>query len=256
VTDPTQLHAPPPGRQELEGRQELSADDRRRLRELCERATPGPWTVKKSGNAEWRNLVNVVEGGDGSLIVYGQISDKDAAFVVAAHPGLVLSLLDENDALKINVEGAHAWLDEAAGPDHSDHTPDGLRLRVEGLVKRLDAAEADRDELAGWKADAASRSRVDRLEEENARLCDAVRYSQDAEYAAEVDADAGESLTREELAQAARDNPPPPEIFDTPADLHDTITKLVLELRAAHVKAGVLRADRDGWKAEAEGQDR
>jgi hypothetical protein len=148
VTDPTQLHAPPPGRQELEGRQELSADDRRRLRELCERATPGPWTVKKSGNAEWRNLVNVVEGGDGSLIVYGQISDKDAAFVVAAHPGLVLSLLDENDALKINVEGAHAWLDEAAGPDHSDHTPDGLRLRVEGLVKRLDAAEADRDKVA------------------------------------------------------------------------------------------------------------
>jgi hypothetical protein len=174
---------PAPGRQELEGRQCLSADDRRRLRELAEAASlesPGPWRIG-AGPSECLCEDGIIDArGDAVFVNCGRVAGTPPIaaeeYMVAAHPGLVLSLLDENDALKINVEGAHAWLDEAAGPDHSDHTPDGLRLRVEGLVKRLDAAEADRD---GWKAEAEGQHRLARQmkEERDAARKEAAKLS-------------------------------------------------------------------------------
>jgi len=87
---------------------------RKRLRELAERATPGPWIVQ-----EWRRWaepsksnftiqytatddynrgtrfalarVELYGSGDGS-------SDTNAAFIAAASPSAVLDLLDEIDA--------------------------------------------------------------------------------------------------------------------------------------------------------------
>ena len=53
--------------------------------------TPGPWWVEKDGSAEHRNEANVINGADGTMIVYGQVNDADARLIAAA-PDLLEAL--------------------------------------------------------------------------------------------------------------------------------------------------------------------
>ena len=57
--------------------------------------TPGPWRVGKDGSPEHQNEVNLVEGSDGTLIVYGQANDADARLIAAA-PDLLEALIEIN----------------------------------------------------------------------------------------------------------------------------------------------------------------
>jgi len=70
--------------------------------------TPGPWKLSVDGcNAE-NNRANVVEGANGSLIVYGNANDSDARLIAAA-PDLLEALQelwDIHKGYEINSERA------------------------------------------------------------------------------------------------------------------------------------------------------
>ena len=51
---------------------------------MSSKHTPGPWRIEKDGSAENNNEVNVVNGADGTMIVYGQANDADARLIAAA----------------------------------------------------------------------------------------------------------------------------------------------------------------------------
>ena len=51
---------------------------------MSSKHTPGPWWIEKDGSAENNNEVNVVNGSDGTMIVYGQANDADARLIAAA----------------------------------------------------------------------------------------------------------------------------------------------------------------------------
>ena len=89
--------------------------------------TPGPWKLSVDGcNAE-NNRANVIEGADGSLIVYGNANDSDARLIAAA-PELLEALIgllsDIEEYQSINLLGgssnhwqitAHAAIAKATG---------------------------------------------------------------------------------------------------------------------------------------------
>lgn len=70
-----------------------------RLRELAVRATKGPWEVRRypgfEGKGEWFWIQ-----GDGGGNLADDLEADDAAYIAAANPTAILSLLDELDALR------------------------------------------------------------------------------------------------------------------------------------------------------------
>lgn len=77
--------------------------------------TPGPWWIEKDGSAENNNEVNVVNGADGTMIVYGQANDADARLIAAA-PDLLdaLQYLADEFRSVVNSEFAtHRYPDPA-----------------------------------------------------------------------------------------------------------------------------------------------
>src|SRR5690242_19873855 len=96
--------------------------DRKRLRELDQSATPGPWIADKD------EVCNYVRTEDGDLVkrIYAEDGIKaDAAFIAAANPQAVLELLDENEP-----DGLVAWLTSPAPPCGADAggAADGARM--------------------------------------------------------------------------------------------------------------------------------
>jgi hypothetical protein len=68
--------------------------DTKRLREIAERATPGPWESILSGPVSRQRLV---VDDDACKVVDCGVSNANAAFIAAANPQTVLALLDEID---------------------------------------------------------------------------------------------------------------------------------------------------------------
>ncbi|WP_213159992.1 ead/Ea22-like family protein [Pseudomonas aeruginosa] len=83
--------------------------DINRLKELAERATPGPWSAawEEGDDTAWPNLFPVIQAGNGEVVIgnegfYTDLEqDKaNATFCAAANPKTILALLDEIDGLK------------------------------------------------------------------------------------------------------------------------------------------------------------
>jgi hypothetical protein len=81
------------------------------LRKLAKAATPGPWQVYSDPNDEWIGLADSVPDGahgPGGIVCnapHGFAKSMNswpanAAFIAAAHPDVVLALLNEIDALR------------------------------------------------------------------------------------------------------------------------------------------------------------
>ena len=89
-------------------------DERKRLRELAEKATPGPWeaVLEKDERGQpvpyYRGLIALLENGDrylsvvnaGSKTVEEKEWEPNCSFIAAASPDVVLKLLDELDKYK------------------------------------------------------------------------------------------------------------------------------------------------------------
>jgi len=74
--------------------------------------TPGPWKLSVDGCNDENNRANVIEGANGSLIVYGNANDSDARLIAAA-PELL-------EALKETLEEGIGWYDECRGDGAED----------------------------------------------------------------------------------------------------------------------------------------
>ena len=75
--------------------------DYKRLRELAQAATPGPWRVS-AGNVHPR-----VKSGDGSFVMehrFGCRRYADAQYIAAANPAAVLALLDRLERAEADAE--------------------------------------------------------------------------------------------------------------------------------------------------------
>ncbi len=143
------------------------------LRELAEKATPGIWKWWTSNS--WRRLKRddrgittpVIEpfvARDGHPDV--SVSDDDMAYIEAARPSTILSLLDEHDALRARV----AELD--AECQASMATIAEARTSVEDARRRVVTAL---DQAQGWRARAtAAEAQVAARDAEIARLREAL----------------------------------------------------------------------------------
>lgn len=82
------------------------------LRAKAEAATPGPWEFSPDdGSALDADAVVVLdEAGDEALIVTTWIEAKDAEFIAAANPAVVLELLDRLERAERAIEeGKRIW---------------------------------------------------------------------------------------------------------------------------------------------------
>ena len=88
--------------------------DTTKLRELAQKATPGPWeqinhiVFTETGNLEWV----VANARSGNSII-------DAGYIAAANPSTVLALLDEIDRLR-TIESAARNMAKVKGRHHSE----------------------------------------------------------------------------------------------------------------------------------------
>lgn len=78
--------------------------DTKRLRELAEAATPGPWGTEQGDLEEWPSTVAIaVTGGRQKIYACppgGTFPKADQEFIAAANPSTVLALLDEIERLR------------------------------------------------------------------------------------------------------------------------------------------------------------
>ncbi|MGP0663373.1 ead/Ea22-like family protein [Citrobacter freundii] len=87
----------------------MTALNKQALREAAEKATAGQWVV------ELGDEVYAVDGDDSEQIamVFSDNGRSDAAFIAAASPVAVLSLLDENASLRKRIAELEAKLETA-----------------------------------------------------------------------------------------------------------------------------------------------
>jgi len=78
----------------------MNDDDRKRLRELAERATPGPWEYVPTGPDRSADFVRAELGSTVADFGGYPPSPADAAFIAAANPTAVLELLDDMEILR------------------------------------------------------------------------------------------------------------------------------------------------------------
>ncbi|HIE6103835.1 TPA: ead/Ea22-like family protein [Pseudomonas aeruginosa] len=87
--------------------------DTNKLKELAERATPGPWTLYVPENYQGPEELPGygVECAEGHAIVWGALEpetgcqfDRDAEFIAAANPAAVLELIAEVERIKAENE--------------------------------------------------------------------------------------------------------------------------------------------------------
>src|SRR5690606_32266238 len=108
-------------RGQIEGGDSMSKVDRQALRDLAEKATPGPWWIDSHGElSHWTN-------------------DWDASFIAAANPATILALLEEIEALR-------TCLAETAGVAvtmlYESHKADTLNeFSVEELSRMVDSTK-------------------------------------------------------------------------------------------------------------------
>ncbi|MBK4723942.1 ead/Ea22-like family protein [Pantoea agglomerans] len=145
------------------------------LKELAQRATPWPWKWFTSNSHN--RLSSVPSGKDGDVIsafkaVDGvacvSVSRADMAFIEAAHPGAVITLIERLEA----AERANAAQDDHINQQQT--RVEWLEAANSGLGKALCAAERERDELKrnqelNLKIKQAMHERFTRAEAELAR---------------------------------------------------------------------------------------
>lgn len=86
----------------------MTALDRSRLRELAEKATPGPWRTDRNVNSPWVYSVNPTGTLRDSLLKCASV--EDGAYIAAASPSTVIALLDECDRLRAMLHDTHGFL--------------------------------------------------------------------------------------------------------------------------------------------------
>ncbi|OPE12824.1 ead/Ea22-like family protein, partial [Pseudomonas aeruginosa] len=83
--------------------------DLTKLKELAERATPGPWSAawEEGDDTAWPNLFPVIQAGNGEVVIgnegfYTDLEqDKaNATFCAAANPQAILGLIAEVERLR------------------------------------------------------------------------------------------------------------------------------------------------------------
>jgi len=113
-------------------------DDLTALRDLAEKATPGPWHFHQDdGTALDISEVCIPRPEeDVDLSIASLLEDRDGAFIAAANPATVLALLDR-------LERAERELEVAMAP-HSDCVESGERAgaQMDDLKSRAERAEA------------------------------------------------------------------------------------------------------------------
>lgn len=121
--------------------------DLTKLKELAERATPGPWTLYVPENYQGPEELPGygVECAEGRAIIWGALEpetgcqfDRDAEFIAAANPQAILGLIAEVERLRNRLE-----IDE--------RTPyDGIACRdetIKGLDEKCDRLKAENEAL-------------------------------------------------------------------------------------------------------------
>lgn len=100
------------------------------LREKAKAATPGPWRPYHAG---------LVLRADGAQVGHAEFA-HDAAFIAAANPSAILSLLDERDRLLAANEGMRKALERIDDFWTEAHPegPDGDRTCLGGLASLAD----------------------------------------------------------------------------------------------------------------------
>lgn len=79
------------------------------LRSLAMAATPGPWATGAYYNSEGHGVgpfVHDVGQADGDAVVCERAVQEDALYIAAVDPQTILALLDENAALRRDLEEA------------------------------------------------------------------------------------------------------------------------------------------------------
>lgn len=116
---------------------EQMTPDLSRLRGLAEAATPGPWHRGAGENGDPQDPMKVWpdERGVGGLIArtgyqapwdgWFQQPAADAAFIAAANPEVVISLINQVEALRAALAPFAACADELDGNEDVPRAPDG-----------------------------------------------------------------------------------------------------------------------------------
>jgi hypothetical protein len=117
--------------------------DLKKLREVAERATPGPWRVTSHGSvdAKDRQIASVQNGGF--------VDVHTADFIATCNPQTILALLDAYEASATDAE-RYKWLRDNTdgdfgptmvwGDDWSDEYPGQLRVNFNKSLSAFDAA--------------------------------------------------------------------------------------------------------------------
>ncbi|MFI5439133.1 ead/Ea22-like family protein [Pseudomonas aeruginosa] len=132
--------------------------DLTKLKELAERATPGPWSAawEEGDDTAWPNLFPVIQAGNGEVVIgnegfYTDLEqDKaNATFCAAANPKAILALLDQIDGLSEELSactehpGGCGYWREAAKRRAEER--DRLRAQNDALRGALHAVQAEVD---------------------------------------------------------------------------------------------------------------
>ncbi|MFU6981321.1 ead/Ea22-like family protein [Pseudomonas aeruginosa] len=128
--------------------------DTNKLKDLAERATPGPWSAawEEGDDTAWPNLFPVIQAGNGEVVIgnegfYTDLEqDKaNATFCAAANPQAILGLISEVERLRSRLE-----IDERIPHD-------GISCRdetIKALDEKCDKLKAENDALRKFSAEA------------------------------------------------------------------------------------------------------
>ncbi|HFH4519846.1 ead/Ea22-like family protein [Pseudomonas aeruginosa] len=116
--------------------------DTNKLKELAERATPGPWSAawEEGDDTAWSNLFPVIQAGNGEVVIgnegfYTDLEqDKaNATFCAAANPQAILGLIDEVERLEAELSQCASAL---PGTYYMD-PPDGGNVSIPEQIRRM-----------------------------------------------------------------------------------------------------------------------
>ncbi|HFF2105797.1 TPA: ead/Ea22-like family protein [Pseudomonas aeruginosa] len=116
--------------------------DTNKLKELAERATPGPWSAvwEEGDDTAWPNLFPVIQAGNGEVVIgnegfYTDLEqDKaNATFCAAANPQAILGLIAEVERLEAELSQCAIAL---PGTYYMD-PPDGGNVSIPEQIRRM-----------------------------------------------------------------------------------------------------------------------
>ena len=209
--------------------------DTQRLRELAQKATPGPWKAGclASWNADGVSCRFVYRGKDESVQTRVRIKggegvngsvfdcDADAEYIAAANPATVLALLDEIDRLR-TIEAAASNLDKVKGRHHAE-------IAYQILIEALGHTPEQMSELTLTDLAAAAAARLD-------------DQPPPADVAMLASANRAISLRMAEVIEALHKAPVPfSEAIDNDQHLVSNVEAIVAELAGEQVRARELQ---------------